>query len=124
MSTRPPSLLHSFAKPAAPADAYVNVVSAAGATVTDAEGREYVDALAALWYCQVGHGEQRIAEAVTKQLGVLDTFHTFDRFTNPPADALADALVDVAPMPDARVFLTTGGSEAGETALKLARLSH
>jgi adenosylmethionine-8-amino-7-oxononanoate aminotransferase len=124
MSTRPPSLLHSFAKPAAPADAYVNVVSAAGATVTDAEGREYVDALAALWYCQVGHGERRIAEAVTKQLGVLDTFHTFDRFTNPAADALADALVDVAPMPDARVFLTSGGSEAVESALKLARIAH
>ena len=41
-------------------------------------------------------------------MGRLEVFHTFDRFTNPPADALADRLVELAPMPDARVFLPPG----------------
>jgi adenosylmethionine-8-amino-7-oxononanoate aminotransferase len=53
----------------------------------------------------------------------LEVFHTFDRFTNPPADALAERLVGLAPMSDARVFLTSGGSESVETAIKLARIA-
>jgi adenosylmethionine-8-amino-7-oxononanoate aminotransferase len=83
-----------------------------------------VDALASLWYCQVGHGRREIAEAIARQANTLAGFHTFDRFSNGPADALAARLADLAPLPDARVFLTSGGSEAVETALKLARLSH
>ena len=51
-------------------------------------------------------------------------FHTFDRFTNAPADALCERLVALAPMGDARVFLTSGGSESVDTALKLARVAH
>jgi putrescine aminotransferase len=82
-----------------------------------------VDALGSLWYCNIGHGRVEIAEAVAAQMGRLEVFHTFDRFTNPPADALAERLVERAPMPDARVFLTSGGSESVETAMKLARLA-
>ncbi len=55
------------------------------------------------------------------QMRRLDVFHTFDRFTNPAAEALAERLAGLAPMPDARVFLASGGSEAVETAVKLAR---
>lgn len=124
MSDRPPAFLHPFARPAAPASAYLTVVRGEGAVVWDAGGRAYIDALAGLWYCQVGHGRQEIVEAIGRQAAELATFHTFDRFTNPAADALAGALVDVAPMPDARVFLTSSGSEAVESALKLARFAH
>jgi len=70
-----------------------------------------------------GASDRQIAEAVAAQMRKLDTFHTFDRFTNPVADALAERLAALAPMPDARVFLTSGGSEAVETAVKLARLA-
>ena len=117
-----PSFLHPFARPAAGRSAFLNIVAGAGAEVTDAQGRVYVDALGSLWYCNVGHGRPEIAEAVSAQMRRLEVFHTFDRFTNPAADALADRLAGMAPMDDARVFLTSGGSESVETAIKLARI--
>jgi adenosylmethionine-8-amino-7-oxononanoate aminotransferase len=118
-----PNLLHPFARPSAPRSAFVDIVAGSGAEVTDAQGRVYIDALGSLWYCNVGHGRAEIAEAVSAQMPRLEVFHTFDRFTNPPADALADRLAGLAPMPDARVFLTSGGSESVETAIKLARIA-
>lgn len=118
-----PRFLHPFARPGAPRRAFVDIVAGAGAEVTDAEGRAYIDALGSLWYCTVGHGRQEIVEAVSAQMRRLEVFHTFDRFTNPTADALADRLAGLAPMTDARVFLTSGGSEAVETAIKLARVA-
>lgn len=122
-STDLPALLHPFARPAAARDEFVNIVAAAGAEILDDRGHRYVDALASLWYCNVGHGDARIIEAVTSQMRRLDAFHSFDRYTNPTADALAYRLARVAPFQDARVFLTSGGSEAVETAIKLARLA-
>jgi putrescine---pyruvate transaminase len=65
-----------------------------------------------------------VHEAITAQLASLDCFHTFDRFTNDKAEQLCRMLADLAPMPDARVFLASGGSEAVDTAIKLARLAH
>src|SRR5580704_11880722 len=121
--TERPAFLHPFARPAAARGAFLDIVSASGAEVVDAGGRRYIDALASLWYCNVGHGRGEIADAVAAQMRRLDTFHTFDRFTNPIADALAERLVGLAPMPEARVFLTSGGSEAVESAVKLARLA-
>jgi putrescine aminotransferase len=119
----PPSLLHPFARPGAPRSAYLDIVAGHGAEVTDRQGRVYIDALASLWYCNIGHGRAEIAEAVSAQMRRLEVFHTYDRFTNPPADAIADRLAGLAPMPDARVFLTSGGSESVETAVKLARVA-
>jgi len=118
-----PSFLHPFARPAAHRDVFVDIVSGSGAEVTDAKGNTYVDALGSLWYCNVGHGRPEMADAVAAQMRRLEAFHTFDRFTNPRADELADRLVGLAPMSEARVFLTSGGSEAVETAFKLARLA-
>jgi putrescine aminotransferase len=119
----PPSLLHPFARPGAPRSVYLDIVAGHGAEVTDRQGRVYIDALASLWYCNIGHGRAEIAEAVSAQMRRLEVFHTYDRFTNPPADAIADRLAGLAPMPDARVFLTSGGSESVETAVKLARVA-
>lgn len=90
----------------------------------DDAGRSYVDALASLWYCNVGHGRPELVEAIAKQASALACYHTFDRFTNDPADALAERLSRLAPMPDARVFFTSSGSEAVDTALKLSRIAH
>jgi putrescine aminotransferase len=118
-----PSFLHPFARPSAGRSAFVDIVAGEGAEVTDAQGTTYIDALGSLWYCNVGHGRTEIADAVAAQMRRLEVFHTFDRFTNPPADALADRLVGLAPMPEARVFLTSGGSESVETAIKLARIA-
>ncbi|WP_208028703.1 aminotransferase family protein [Rhabdothermincola sediminis] len=118
-----PSFLHPFAKPAAPADSFISIVSGDGVWVVDREGRRFIDATASLWYCQVGHGRVEIARAIERQLRELEAFHTFDIFTNPRADEIGDRIAELCPIADARVFLTDSGSEAVDTALKLARLS-
>ena len=115
--------LHAFARPAATPNEFVNIVRGEGAAVFDAEGKRYVDGLASLWYCQVGHGRGEIADAVATQIRKLAAFNTFDKFTNPAAEELAGELADLAPMPNARVFLTSGGSESVDTAMKLARIA-
>jgi putrescine---pyruvate transaminase len=122
--TQPPRFLHPFARPAAGPEAFVTIVRGDGAHVWDELGNKYIDAMASLWYCNAGHGRVEIIEAVHQQMQRLDAFHTFDRFTNESADSLADELCAIAPMPDARVFLTSSGSEAVESALKLARIAH
>ena len=113
--------LHPFAKPAA--TDFVTIVRGEGAAVFDDAGRRYVDGLASLWYCNVGHARPEIVEAITRQLGVLENYNTFDIFTNEPAEELAALVSALSPIPDARVFFTSSGSEAVDTALKLARLT-
>ena len=114
------AFLHPFARPSA--DQFVNIVRGEGAVVWDDAGTRYVDAMASLWYCQVGHGRPEIADAVAAQMNALEAFHTFEMFTNDPAERLCAALAERSPMPDTRVFLADSGSEAVETALKLSRL--
>ena len=87
----------------------------------DADGREYVDARAGLWYAAVGHGRTEIADAVAAQMRELAAFDTFDRLANRPALELADRVSALAPFPDAAVFFGSGGSDAVDTAAKLAR---
>lgn len=117
-----PAFLHPFARPAS--ERFITITSGEGAIVTDDRGRRYVDAMASLWYCAVGHGRAEIADAVAAQLRRLDAFHTFDMFTNEPTEQLCALLAEIAPLPHARVFLTCSGSEAVDSALKLARLAH
>lgn len=122
--TAPGPLLHPFAKPAAPAASFTRMVRGAGAIVWDEDGNRYVDGMASLWYCNVGHGRAEIADAVAAQLRELETYHCFERFSNPAAEQLAARLAGLAPVPGSRVFLTSGGSEAVDTALKLSRVAH
>ena len=122
--TAPGPLLHPFAKPAMPASGFLTMVRGEGALVFDREGRRYVDAMASLWHCNVGHARREVADAVAQQLGELETHHCFERFSNPRAEELAQRLVALAPVPGSRVFLTSGGSEAVDTAIKLSRLAH
>jgi putrescine aminotransferase len=116
--------LHPFARPAARRDEFTTIVRGEGAAVWDADGKRYVDALASLWFCGVGHGRTEVADAISHQARTLASFHAFERYTNEPAEQLAAALVDLAPMEDARVFFTSSGSEAVDTAMKLARLAN
>ena len=80
--------------------------------------------MASLWYCNIGHGRGDMADAIAEQIRTIGEFHCFDPFTNPPADALAERIAELTPMSDARVFFTDSGSEAVDTAMKLARLTH
>ena len=92
-----------------------------GSRVWDAEGNEYVDATAGLWFCNVGHGRGEIADAVAAQLRLLAAHHVFGDHANEPALELARRLADLAPVEDAAVFFGTGGGEAVETAAKIVR---
>jgi putrescine aminotransferase len=92
-----------------------------GAHVFDTAGRRYVDATASLWYCNVGHGRREIADAAAAQMQRLEAYSTFGDIANRPALELAERVAGYAPMDDAKVFLTSGGSDSIDTAVKLAR---
>jgi len=116
------AFLHPFARPTR--DRFITLTRGEGARVWDADGKEYVDGMASLWYCAIGHGRAEMAEAIAAQAGTLAAYSCFDPFTNAPADELAEKLVDIVPIADARVFFCQSGSEAIDTAMKLARLTH
>jgi putrescine---pyruvate transaminase len=117
----PSAYWHPFANMAKVAGEELVIVRAHGSELVDREGRTYLDATAALWYCNVGYGREEIAAAVERQLRELHAYSTFGAYANEPALALADRLAALAPLGDAKVFLTSGGSDAIDTAAKLAR---
>jgi putrescine aminotransferase len=119
MST--PTFLHPFASPARDREAYVSIARGEGSLVWDTEGTEYIDAMASLWYANIGYGRKEMAEAIGDQAGKLGGFHTFTSWTNPQADALADRISRLSPYNEARVFFCSSGSEAVESVMKLAR---
>jgi adenosylmethionine-8-amino-7-oxononanoate aminotransferase len=114
-------LLHAFAKPSK--TDFISIVRGKGSLLWDSNGRQYIDAIGSLWYCQVGHGRTEIAEAVAAQISTLETYSTFDPFTNQKADELAAKLQSISALPQSRVFLCGSGSEAVDTAMKLARVA-
>jgi adenosylmethionine-8-amino-7-oxononanoate aminotransferase len=118
----PGAFLHPFAKPTR--EQFITIARGDGALLWDTEGNEYVDAMASLWYCQVGHGRREIAEVVADQISAIAAYSCFDPFTNAPADALAARIAELSPVPDARIFFAGSGSEAVDSAMKLARLAH
>ena len=114
--------LHPFAKPTR--TDFRTLVRGQGSVVYDNHGNQYIDAMASLWYCAVGHGRSDMAEAIARQAGTLAAYSTFDPFTNEPAEELAQKLVAIGPIPKSRIFFTSSGSESVDTAMKLARLAH
>ena len=92
-----------------------------GVYVYDAEGKRYLDATAGLWFANVGHGRVELAEASAKQIARLASYSIFGDYSNEPAEALAEKLAGLAPVPGCKVFLTSGGSDSVDTAAKLAR---
>jgi len=96
------------------------IVRGEGAWVYDDRGKRYLDALAGLFVTQVGHGRTELAEAMAKQASELAYFPVWS-YAHPRAVELAERLADIAPGDLERVFFTTGGSEAVESAWKLAR---
>ncbi len=91
-----------------------------GCYVWDARGRRYLDGLAGLFVSQVGHGRGELAKAAAEQASTLAYFPIWT-YAHPTAVELAARLAAMAPGDINRVFFTTGGSEAVESAWKLAR---
>jgi putrescine aminotransferase len=112
---------HGFADMHSVADAEVVIRSADGVWLEDIAGNRYLDATAALWYCNVGYGRREIADVVAEQLARLPAYSSFGAYTSEPTVALAERLAALAPFPKAVVFLGSGGSDAVDTAAKLAR---
>jgi len=96
------------------------IVRGEGAYVFDSNGRRYLDGLAGLFVSMVGHGRDEIAEAAARQSKELAYFPLWS-YAHPRAIELAERLANLAPGDLNRVFFTTGGSEAVESAWKLAR---
>ncbi|MDQ6797766.1 MAG: aspartate aminotransferase family protein [Actinomycetota bacterium] len=96
------------------------MVRGEGPWVWDSRGRRYLDGLSGLFVVQVGHGRQELAEAASRQAGQLAYFPLWS-YAHPNAIELSERLAHLAPGDINRVFFTTGGGEAVETAWKLAR---
>lgn len=96
------------------------IVRGEGAYVWDSEGRRYLDGLAGLFVVNAGHGRTELAEAAAKQAAELAYFPLWS-YAHPTAIELAERIAALTPGDLNRVFFTTGGSEAVESAWKLAR---
>jgi adenosylmethionine-8-amino-7-oxononanoate aminotransferase len=91
-----------------------------GCYIYDSHGKRYFDGLSGLFVVQAGHGRKELAEAAAKQAETLEFFPLWS-YATPPAIELADRLATYAPGDLNRVFFTTGGGEAVESAWKLAK---
>src|SRR6185437_4543153 len=92
-----------------------------GCWLRAAEGREYLAATGGLWLAQLRHGPAEVAAA---QMQRLEYFTCFWEFSNDRAIELAERLVELAPGPLDHVYFTSGGSEANEAAIRMARYFH
>lgn len=98
-------------------------VAGEGLFLYDSTGKRYLDASGGAAVSCLGHGHPAVREAIKRQVDRLGYAHT-GYFTNEPQEALADALIAHAPRGLTRAYFVTGGSEATEAALKLARQYH
>ncbi|HET7901841.1 MAG TPA: aminotransferase class III-fold pyridoxal phosphate-dependent enzyme, partial [Candidatus Nanopelagicales bacterium] len=96
------------------------IVRGEGAYIWDDQGNRYLDGLAGLFTVQAGHGRQELAEAAAKQMQELAFFPLWS-YAHPAAIELAERLTHYTPGDLNRVFFTTGGGEAVESAWKMAK---
>ena len=99
---------------------YPMAVRGDGVEIIDQDGKRYIDASGGAAVSCLGHSHPRVIEAVRRQVGDMAYAHT-GFFTSEPAEALADHLIDSAPAGLDKVYFVSGGSEAVEAALKMAR---
>lgn len=94
-----------------------------GVNIWDAEGNKYFDAMSGLWCVNVGHGRKEIKRAIVEQLDQLEFHNTFLNMTHPKAIELSKQIIGMLSGEDMqRVFFSSGGSDAVESALKIARM--
>ena len=116
--------LHPQGDLGAPAGTIPKVIFASGrgATLTDAEGREYIDGMASLWNVNVGYGRTELADAAAAQMNTLAFSSAYGGFSTAPAIELAAKLAQLAPGDLEVTYFASGGAEANDTAYKIARL--
>jgi 4-aminobutyrate---pyruvate transaminase len=91
-----------------------------GCRVFDDCGRDYIEAVAGLWCASLGFASERLAKVAYEQMCQLGYYHLYRHRSNEPAIALAETLLEIAPVPMGRVVFQCSGSEANDTAVKLA----
>jgi len=100
----------------------IMIVKGDGNYVQNQEGQWLVDGVGGLWNVNVGHNRQEVKDAITAQLDELEYFQIFDGIGHPRVNELSDKLIEMLkPEGMAKVMYSSGGSDAVETALKLAR---
>ena len=90
-----------------------------GIRVFDDAGRDFIDGAAGLWCASLGFGVERLARVAYEQMKNIGYYHTYRHTSNTVAIDLAEKLLQIAPVPMARVLLQCSGSEANDTAIKL-----
>jgi acetylornithine aminotransferase len=115
LTRRDDVLMATYARPP------LALVRGEGSTVYDADGRAYLDLIAGIAVCLLGHGHPKVVEAVTGQLSTLG--HTSNLYATEPAVALAEKLLGLlGPAGEGgRIFFCNSGTEANEAAIKIAR---
>lgn len=98
-------------------------VEAHGCEIVDADGNHYLDACSGALAVNVGHGDESVIAALAAQMLHVDSVHA-TTFTTHALEAYAEELAPFVPVVDARIYPVSGGSEAIETACKLARAFH
>jgi L-2,4-diaminobutyrate transaminase len=97
----------------------LTVVTGRGTTLTDAHGREFLDAMGGLWCVNIGYGNVEMAETMRAQAEKLAYYHTFASMGNEPSARLAQRLATMAPGAMSKVFFGNSGSDANDTQVKL-----
>lgn len=98
------------------------IISGEGVHVTDGDGRRFLDGIAGLWCINIGYGRSEMAESIAAQVLKLPFYSAFMETGNAPATELAAKLAAAAPGDLNRVFMTTGGSTANDSAIRFLHL--
>src|SRR5262249_62065984 len=91
-----------------------------GIYVIDDQGRRFIEGVSGLWSVTLGFHNERLAKAAYQQMLELPSYHMFRFKSHPKAIELAERLIALAPVPMSKVFFANSGSEANDTAVKLA----
>lgn len=95
------------------------IESGQGIYVTDNKGKRYIEGMSGLWSVAVGFGEKRLVAAAASQMEKLSFYHTFGHKSHGPSVDLAEALINIAPVPMSKVHFTSSGSEANDLVAKM-----
>jgi len=90
-----------------------------GIYVTDNHGRRYLEAMSGLWCAGLGFSEARLVDAAVQQMRKLPYYHHFSHKSHNPMIDLAETLVRMAPVPMAKAYFASSGSEANDSAIKM-----
>ena len=114
------ALLHPYTNPAQHRRVGAHLIERGeGIYVYDEQGNRFIEGMAGLWCAGLGFGDKELIDAAKAQLDRLPYYHLFGGRTHEPAIELAEKIKDLYPVPMARVFYGSSGSEANDTQVKL-----